>query len=171
MPYLEKTQRRILNFTKYYDLETSFIPETATIFANYGYNFTLNITNTGNAKTNFTLVSDGWDQYLNFPSKILNVRPQESREIQIELNIPDPENVLARDYTFRIHAIADGSENTVISTEIATITMLDPDYTPPSVTYISNYGTPAGLIFPQSSWIQLHFQKLSPVLRCEPEGH
>ncbi|OLS26672.1 MAG: hypothetical protein HeimC3_07740 [Candidatus Heimdallarchaeota archaeon LC_3] len=146
-----KIQRRILNFTKFYDLETSISPVSTTLFANYGHNFTLNITNIGNARTNFSLISDGWDQYLDFPSQILNVEPQETREILVELYITDPQNVPAKDYTFRILSIADGSGDKVHSTEIVDVTVLDPDFVAPDITYIPHYEFPSGLIIPQSS--------------------
>ncbi|MHA1991536.1 MAG: COG1470 family protein [Candidatus Hodarchaeales archaeon] len=150
-PTVVKIQRRVLNFTKFYDLETSITPVSTTLFANYGYNFTLNVTNTGNFRTNFSLISDGWDQYLDFPSQILNVEPQESREILVELNITDPLNVPAKDYTFRILTIADESGDTVHSTEVVDVTVLEPDFVAPSITYIPHYESPSGLIIPQSS--------------------
>ncbi|OLS26669.1 MAG: hypothetical protein HeimC3_07710 [Candidatus Heimdallarchaeota archaeon LC_3] len=152
MPTVTKLQRRVVHFNNFYDLETSISPASTTMVANYVSTFILTVNNTGNTRTNFTLSSGGWDIYLDYPSKVLNVEPGETREIPIKLNITNPLIVKPDDYIFRIITSADGSQGTILSVDSTTVTVLKPDYVAPSITYIPRHLTLSGdLRIPQST--------------------
>ena len=144
-------QRRVLNFTTYYDLETSIDPEVTTMFANFETNFTYTLKNTGNARANFTLTSSGWDEYLSFPSKILNLEPNETEEVIITLKVDDPDNLPPALYNFRITANPDGSKETVFSADVVEVNVLAPDYVAPAITHFVQYLSPSGHVFPEST--------------------
>ena len=150
-PIIIDMQRRVLNFTTYYDLETSIDPQMTTLFANFETNFRYTFKNTGNAIGNFTLSSSGWDDYLSYPNKILNVESNETREVVINLKVDNPDILPPTLYDFRIEAIPDGSDGTVFSVDVVEVNVLPSDYVAPAITFLPQYLSPVGLIFPQSN--------------------
>jgi hypothetical protein len=121
------------------------------MFANFETNFTYSLKNTGNARTNFTLTSSGWDDYLSFPSKILNLEPNETEEVIITLKVDDPDILPPALYNFRITANPDGSKGTVFSADVIKVNVLAPDYVAPAITHFVQYLSPSGLVFPEST--------------------
>ncbi|MFX1282549.1 MAG: hypothetical protein ACFFB5_02805 [Promethearchaeota archaeon] len=149
-----------LNFTTVYDLKSSITPIEETLHANYAYNFTMILNNTGNARDNFTLVSEGWDGYLTFPDRVTHLESLDYEIITVTLSIPDPSIVDPREYMFRIKAISEESGGTeVFHVGDVTLTILDPDETPPSVQYVRPFYSSDELIYPYSplslgpSWV------------------
>lgn len=149
-----KSHDLFLNFTNFYDVDTSIAPNESMIFANWEMQFSLSLTNTGNIWDNFTLISEGWDDYLSYPTNILNVGPMKSREVTISLQIPDPSLVGADNYTFRMIATSDRSgEASIFSVCDANVTILAPDYVPPGIVFLVPSDPTVNLTFPQSPLI------------------
>lgn len=148
-PLITKNSRLFLNFTAFYEVETSITPSSTTVLANWETNFTFTLTNTGNSWDNFTLVSEGWDYYLIFSNTILNVGPMEMNNVTVTLRISDPTEVPSKVYNFRIVAMSDGSRASVFSAAEVNVTILPAEYVPPDIEYL---GSPkiGGLTYPQS---------------------
>ncbi|MFX1547184.1 MAG: hypothetical protein ACFFCU_13365 [Promethearchaeota archaeon] len=153
-PTLFKRERMALNFSAHFDIETSITPTSTTMFANFESNFTFTVNNTGNTMDNYTLTTTGWDDYISFPkgNKILDLAPNETEEVEIVLKIPDPDIVPATIYDFRISAVSDGSKGTVASSNDVSVKVLEPDYTPPGITYLDTKYSPWGHEYPQSNF-------------------
>lgn len=141
-----------LNFTTVFNLKSSITPIEATLHANYAYNFTMILNNTGNARDNFTLVSEGWDGYLTFPDRVTHLESLDYELVTVTLRIPDPSIVDPREYMFRIKAISEESGDTeVFHIGDVTLTILDPDETPPGIQYVKPFYSTDELIYPYST--------------------
>lgn len=150
-----KRERLAINFTTHYDLETSITPESTTMFANFGTNFTFTLKNMGNAADNYTLSSSGWDDYITFltGNQILDLAPNDSEEIIVALKIPTSEvnDTDAGIYNFRIAALSDGSGRAIFSSTDVSVNILEPDYVPPAIIYVDTDKSPWGFEYPHST--------------------
>ena len=145
---IDVTLRLFLNFTKAYGIESSITPLTTTIFANWAKNFTLSFNNTGNVMDNFTIETQGWDEYLSYPHRVDKIYPMSPQEITLSLNIPDPDTINPDTYQVRIIIKSEGDkELKAYSVHEINLTILSPDYVPPGIVPV---GHPAEMIYPQS---------------------
>ncbi|MFX1284159.1 MAG: hypothetical protein ACFFB5_10910 [Promethearchaeota archaeon] len=150
-----KKERLALNFTTHYDLETSITPESTTMFANFGTNFTFTLKNMGHTVDNYTLTSSGWDDYITFltGNKILDLAPNDTEEIIVALKIPKSEvnDTDAGVYDFRIAALSDGSGGAIFSSTDVSVNILEPDYVPPGIIYVDTDKSAWGFEYPYST--------------------
>ncbi len=135
--YIDKRLRLFLNFTEAYGVEASISPITTTVLANWETNFTLSFNNTGNTLDNFTIESQGWDDYLTYPQQITNVEPMRPQEVTISLSIPDPNIITPDIYHFRIIIKSEGDKSlTAFSVQEVNITILAPESIPPRIVQV-----------------------------------
>ncbi|MHA1972274.1 MAG: COG1470 family protein [Candidatus Hodarchaeales archaeon] len=150
---LATTSQISVEFIPDYDMETHVEPENKTMYANFASKFTYTLNNTGNTYDNFSLTTEGWDDYVTFldDTTILSLAPNEICEVELLLNITDPENVPSKNYTFRIKAISEESKGEVFDVVDIQVEVLPADYVPPEVAYESTYDSISGLSLPQSN--------------------
>ncbi len=150
-PIITKKYILFLNFSEAYRIDTSITPETINFPANNEVSFNMNITNLGNIQDNFTLISEGWDEYLTFPREVLYLEPMESDEVTIRLKIPNPSIIPSAQYTYRIKAISEASgSKQIFDASDVDVNVFSPDLVPPGLTRIEPFYTQTDYIYPQS---------------------
>ncbi|MFW9903639.1 MAG: hypothetical protein ACFFFH_04860 [Candidatus Thorarchaeota archaeon] len=151
-PLIVKNHTITLDFMETYGAKGSITPNSSVIFANWEANFTLTINNTGNVIDNFTLITDGWDDYLTLSTtKVLNLEPMESTDLIINLRITEPDEVPEGFYEFRVIAISEASSGlSGFYIGDVVLTIFAPDYVPPGITFVeSDYSN--STVFPTTS--------------------
>ncbi|MHA2090142.1 MAG: COG1470 family protein [Candidatus Kariarchaeaceae archaeon] len=146
-PFVYETKVIYLNFTEDYEVTSHLEPLETTIFANWETEFIVLLNNTGNTYDNFTVESAGWDTYLTYPTRIVDLGPSEVREFNITLSVPDPAIVFPQPYTFRIKIQSENDPNAA-SVQDVNVMILPPDEVPPA---ILGPDSSEDLVYPQSS--------------------
>ena len=87
------TEKQVaIEFVPDWDLKTTITPESQTMYANFASEFIFTVNNTGNTFDNYTVLTEGWDDYITFSDdgNIQNLAPNDTYEIDILLNITNP---------------------------------------------------------------------------------
>ncbi|MHA1169137.1 MAG: COG1470 family protein, partial [Candidatus Hodarchaeales archaeon] len=100
----------------------------------YAREFTFSITNTGNIADNYTILSSGWDQYLDYSPRVYNLPVGEQTNITVILSIDNPSEVPEGEKSFQIIAVSEASGDEMVSSfSTATVNVLPPDETAPGL--------------------------------------
>ncbi|MHA1213670.1 MAG: COG1470 family protein [Candidatus Hodarchaeales archaeon] len=132
-PIVEYSESCLIEFTATYGVDTTLTPSDIDVFKNQIQVFNFTITNTGNVVDNYTIHSDGWDLYLDYETRVLNLPAGESVTVSVTLNIPDGAEVTEGTKTFHLVAVSEASGELIVSTSsTANVNILPADYSPPT---------------------------------------
>ncbi|MHA1450455.1 MAG: COG1470 family protein, partial [Candidatus Hodarchaeales archaeon] len=131
---LKATDERFLEFTAAWSFETALTPGEIDLLGSYAREFTFSITNTGNIADNYTILSSGWDQYLDYSPRVYNLPVGEQTNITVILSIDNPSEVPEGEKSFQIIAVSEASGDEMVSSfSTATVNVLPPDETAPGL--------------------------------------
>ncbi|MFW9991688.1 MAG: hypothetical protein ACFFD4_06485 [Candidatus Odinarchaeota archaeon] len=156
---LIRSHELFFNFTAAYGIKAEITPTEITVRANYECNFTLTVNNTGNTVDNFTLQKSGDDPIPNYlfiyPDEgVLDIEPNETREVTITLRISDPSSVPANLYRFRIKVESAGSGGAGVFAAVdVQVNLLEAEYVPPEIFYMESFLPLDPLVYPTTSSI------------------